>query len=220
MSVWNMGLSLFQVWCCAAVSGTKYCVTKAVEQFKPDIKPHRAQYVAKNIVKSACLMLMAPFACIGLYEVMKYDSWSNVLFKSCGAMYSANDIVALVTMRLPLSTRLHHSCVAIMSMLSLWYIDYAHPSLVRGFGVLGAFSAITAPVNLYLGVRILGSFPHLKKTSLVIYGASTVLSAGWQSQHIMSMALHTHPLMVVAYTSLIAIVYYDDMILLSFLYKE
>lgn len=173
-------------------------------------------YIVKNVVKGTSLMLMTPMSMVAGYDAIVRGKWDPDLFRLCGCMYAAHDINGLLWMwpKLPVTTRAHHICVSAMTMASMYMIDYEDPESVwRGIGVLGVFSSITGPVNMWLGLRHVRPYPMLKWFAARLYALSMSLSLVWQAFHVMNhMSYYTIP-----YVMMLIIIFYDDWVLLRYM---
>ena len=173
-------------------------------------------YVVKNVVKGTCLLLMTPMSIVTGYDAVVRGKWDADLFRFCGCMYAAHDINGLIWMwpKLPTTTRAHHICVSACSVASMYLINYEDPeSLWRGIGMLGVCSAVTGPVNLWLGLRHVRPYPMLQWVAARLYAVSICFSFLWQVAH-----LATHmSYYAVPYVLMLITIFYDDWVLLNYM---
>ena len=173
-------------------------------------------YIVKNVVKGTSLMLMTPMTVAAGYDAIVRGTWDSDLFRLCGCMYAAHDINGLLWMwpKLPGTTRAHHICVSAMTMASMYMIDYKDPESVwRGIGVLGVFSTVTGPVNMWLGLRHVRPYPMLKWFAARLYALSMSLSLVWQAFHVM----HHTSYYTIPYVVMLMVIFYDDWVLLCYM---
>ena len=186
--------------------------------------PRKKQiYIVKNIVKSVLLCSISPLALYGISRVLLYGIYDSNLFRIFGCVYASSDIVGLIVMNrnLAKSTLFHHVCVVAFCTKSI-YMDYANPENepFRQISMLGAFSALTWPVNTHLGLRTLLNETKeykLRMLSLCIYLPMVAISFAWQACHAFPFVEWDESLL---YIVAILLIFYDDCVLLSFLSRN
>ena len=186
-------------------------------------KIQRKDYIIKNLSKACTLAVLTPNALWTAHDVLVHGRWSPFTFRVFGAMYSAHDIAGLIRMwdKLPSSTRAHHCSVVFMTFMSIFCIDYEDPtSMWRGAGMLGCTACWTFVANMFLALRLVGSFDTLRQLSFIIYAPTVALSTVWQISHVFHAAFHCSAISTILYTALLSSVVYDDVVLLRFLSKR
>ena len=135
----------------------------------------RQPYIVKNLIKACMLLTLTLYA---LVFVFPYD-WDNPMIKVIASMYVANDLVALLLCKLPMSTTVHH-VVSCMFLVFAQYIDFKRNKEAQLLFYYTFFSACTFFVNLYLGLRLIRKAPTLLK--ICKYGYPLILVLNWTVQ--------------------------------------
>jgi len=218
------------VWCwqfllLAGVCFSWFLTHQALKGRYPEyaeLERSKQVYIVKNLVKSVLLGCMTPLAMFVITRVAFYGIFDSILFQVFGCIYASSDIVGLVALNrhLPRSTLLHHLCVVGFVAKSIT-MDYADPANepFRQVGMLGAFSAITFPVNAHLAMRSLLDRRKeylLRRTGLMVYLPAVGVSLAWQ---IFNTTLAADVATVI-YVLALALIFYDDAVLLSFLARD
>ena len=176
-------------------------------------------YVIKNVLKSGYLCLIF-IACIYfVFPDLIKDRWNNTILQTFASMYVSNDIVGLYNVRLHTSTRLHHVTCAVF-LLGAWSADFQHSTTAQMLCIYTIFSAITFPVNLYLGLRYIFEIEDpdmisLKLVSKWVYVGCCVFN--WLIQ--IYMGYMNHEIYLMAYYFGLIFIIYDDIVLLKWLFK-
>lgn len=219
----------WQILCCAMIPRVWSMTRQQLQHYFPSFSTKsegRQQYVVKNVAKSLILCFLTPPSIWIINRIIFYGTWDQALIQSMGALYSANDIVALFTMwnKIPTTTKIHHLCVLVFSFLNVLYIDYTDSAQIwRHTAILAALSTPTYSVNTYLGIRCLEGISDKEKRrfadfALSKYGFCISLSFVYQ---ITTLCLHQVwswdlPLYLVALFS----IYYDDFHLSTYLWDH
>ncbi len=171
-------------------------------------------YVVKNIIKGVYLCLLAIASCVILIPDIYSGYWDNYTIRLFASMYVSNDFVGLYKVnRLPTSTRLHHT-VSFVFMLVAWKVDFQSSNVGQLLLLYTFFSALSFPVNLYLGLRLCyDDMEVLKECSKYIYLISCVLN-WWLQYHWMVYDKNT-----LLYLCFLSAIVMDDIILLKWLWK-
>lgn len=180
-----------------------------------DLEDTKKDYVIKNLVKAVYLCILS-FTGLPLLCCAYFDYWPNSWIKCMAAMYCSNDIIGLYKVKkLPTSTRLHHS-VTFVFLLATFVTDFQTNSVAQMLFIYTYCSAVTFPVNAYLGLRL--CFPaekvaDVKQVAKYIYPIMCVIN--WSFQ----VALMRNTIGHIAYSLLLLFIVYDDLVLLRWLWK-
>mgnify|MGYP004071817127 CR=1 FL=1 len=222
----------WQLICCLMVQPLWNITTTQLHHYFPSIKTKstgRQAYIIKNVAKALVLMFLTPPALWIINRIVFYKTWESALIKCMGAMYAASDIVAVVKMydKLPLTTKIHHSCVVVFSLMNALVIDYNSSDLIwRHTAILAACSTPTYGVNAYLAIRCIDEISvHEKKrlanVALSIYSFFITLSAIWQMSAMFSfyatIGLHWDAYI---YIGAVLLIFYDDWTLSGYLFAQ
>ena len=148
-----------------------------------DLSLYKKKYVTKNIVKSFNLFisLLVGFPTF-IYPAFMYNIWNNHIIYLLGFFYSSNDFAALNYIKdLPKNTRNHHIVTTLISFFSI-NLDFNTSILGRMVICYAFFSALSLPVNIYLGLRYIydkKNLVTLKKYTRNIYALSLSLNWTW-----------------------------------------
>lgn len=171
-------------------------------------------YVVKNIIKGVYLCLLVIATTLLLIPGIYNGYWDNDFIRIFASMYVSNDFVGLYKVtRLPTSTRLHHT-VSFVFMLVAWNVDFQNSNVGQLLVLYTYFSALSFPVNLYLGLRL--CYPNmewLKNYSKHIYMVSCIVN--WWLQYYW-IVYDKNTLLYLCFLSAIVL---DDIILLKWLWK-
>lgn len=173
----------------------------------------RKRYIVKNTLKSFSL---ATLLCYALCEIMTVSSWDNKRVCFVATAYVANDIVGLLTCKLPWSTTLHHT-IACAFLVFSFFVDFGANVEAQMIFYYTFFSASTFYVNLYLGIRL--CYPRENKGIHVLravskWGYAATLVVNWSVQIARGWGEVS-----MWYILLITFIVYDDIVLLRWLWK-
>ncbi len=197
-------------------------VLKKKNKLYRDYDNTRQLYIQKNVVKAFLLSGLSTYATYSLVQTLGFNCWTNSTFYVVGILYAVPDLVGLfVVPNLQLSTKIHHTCVTVLSILNTCN-DYTEPTFWRGVVVYAIYSVLSYPVNLYLGTRFL--YPNsdwirrLCKFSLYSYFGLCMLNWYYQYQLIFTNigTMYGNPGFYI-YMALIHMIIWDDIKLMSFL---
>jgi hypothetical protein len=189
-------------------------LTRVTTHFKT-LEDEKQYYVVKNLLKACylCFLVVLAIVCFGPY--LFYGLWPNTLLRSLASMYVSNDIVGLYRVKgLKTSTRLHHYTTFLFLMLS-WTVNFQESKIAKLLFLYTFASALTFPVNAYLGLRYCydrGTLIELQSTAYYVY--AVVCFINW------ALHLWLYDSSCWAYYALILLVVYDDIVLLKWLYKQ
>lgn len=114
---------------------------------------HRKLYVLKNITKSFVLAFISIYYAKIILNTIYYNEWpDNEALHFIGTLYVSTDVTGLFLVRLPLSSRLHHTCVLILGGMNM-FSDYKIAGIHRSLVYLTYFSTTSYLVNTFLSVR-------------------------------------------------------------------
>ena len=181
---------------------------------------YKKKYVTKNIVKSFNLFisLLVGFPAF-IYPAFMYNIWNNHTIYLLGFFYSSNDFAALNYIEdLPKNTRNHHIVTTLISFFSI-NLDFNTSILGRMVICYAFFSALSLPVNTYLGLRYIYDKKNLvtfKKYCRNIYALT--LSIIW-TYHIITFYNNFYLFGIQHYIYLFGLIWIvkDDIILMKWL---
>lgn len=181
----------------------------------------RQMYVIKNLTKSTFLFLLAIISTPWVYELVTIGNWENHRIKFIGSVYVSTDIAGLLFVPdLPKTTKIHHTIVFFLGMMNI-LVDYQQDGIHRALIALTYFSILPYLVNTLLGLRFLG-FPELKQNlaliSYWVYGASIIINCSYQNIYTIFYC-QSWFLVRIVYLCLYYMILYDDLKLLSYLYR-
>ena len=184
-----------------------------------DLPAKDRAYSCKNAIKSAMLALAMPLTMYVLTQRLLTGRWQVIsTTRAIGSLYAANDVVALAKVPLPPNTRVHHSCVAVLSVLNL-FMDYTRAESVwTNVVMLCGLSMVPYLVNLYLGLRKIEQSRVLAGVGLFAYVPSLCVNAAWQYSHI-ALALSSEPASALGYCAVVTLIFWDDLVLIRHLYR-
>lgn len=175
---------------------------------------NKQYYVVKNVIKGCYLCLLVLTGGFMIIPGCMYNIWDNGIIRIFASMYVSNDFVGLYKVStLPTSTQLHHTASLVLLVVA-WNIDFQNSNVGQLLLLYTYFSAISFPVNLYLGLRLCyDNMRWLKNISKYVYLLSCLIN--WYIQAKWSI-LDSDTLMYLLFMSVIVI---DDIILLRWLWK-
>lgn len=114
----------------------------------------RKFYVVKNVIKAFYLaFLVVVGALIVFLPIVLYGRYDNTSIRIMASLYVSNDFVGLFRVeKLATTTRLHHMTSFVFLLLA-WQADFQSQRVAQMLLFYCYFSAISFPVNLYLGLR-------------------------------------------------------------------
>jgi len=196
----------------------------------------RQYYIISNVLKSVMLSFVAlmftfvvavgilnPFYITGFTEL-------RIFMVNTSTLYSVTDIVSLILnyKAQAWSTRFHHLAVA-FACWKIYVADFDGEGIYKGMMMYGAYSALAAPVNTYLGMRFLvpeKATWYLKKMALYSYITSCFINWTWQGYYLLYLGylgLTEGDYMLIAKMALLATMIYvwmsDDYVLIAHLRK-
>ncbi len=169
----------------------------------------RRAYIQKNIVKGIALALMVPFVAPLIPRAIR-NEFDMAAIRPLVLAYGALDCYSLVRHYDILSetTRVHHTIVTLFGILNLFIDDDPWKQL----SVFGGVSALTFPVNLYLGMRLLRTrwTAALRRIATLVYVPAIAFNVVYQTRYVTQ-----HPL----YAAAVALLLVDDYVLLRYLLR-
>jgi hypothetical protein len=175
---------------------------------------NKQYYVVKNITKGIYLSFLVIVGWFMVIQDAMNDIFVNQTIRIFASLYVSNDVVGLFRVsKLPTSTRLHHSATVIF-LLVAWNVDFEQSNVGRLLLLYTYFSAISFPVNLYLGLRLCyDGTDWLKTLSKYIYAFGCMCNWYIQFQYFIP---STESYM---YMTLLLVIITDDIVLLKWLWK-
>lgn len=177
------------------------------------LSTNKQYYVVKNVIKGCYLCFLVVAGGFMILPGIFYNRWDNDTIRIFASMYVSNDFVGLYRVStLPTSTRLHHTA-SIIFLLVAWSIDFQSSNVGQLLLMYTYFSALSFPVNLYLGLRLcFDNLLWLRSLSKYIYLVSCLIN--WYVQITWSvMGPDT-----LVYMFLMTVIVADDIILLRWLW--
>jgi hypothetical protein len=186
----------------------------------------KQQYCCKNVIKGVALGCVMPYAIYNLADGVSRGKWDHHTLKVLGSLYTSLDVVAMWRMyvHLPLSTKIHHSCVVVFNGVNLLAGDMLLTPSSAWYGLISfaSLSTVTWMVNMYLGFRYIKPvfLRPLCVAALTSYVPVFLLNLGMQVQHGLTVTFTGFEgVSNVIYFFLIACVLYDDWLLIHHLKK-
>ena len=185
------------------------------------ISPEKKMYTVSNLIKAGVLAAITPLGVLALWRGMMHDQWDNNILRNLGCIYAIPDFVALlVVRRMATSTYVHHICVLVFCISSL-YNDYQEENVIRAMAVYGAFSTFGYVVYMLLATRFLGVSTHLARAlssiALVVYLGCCGINWLWQATFINHLVMNRPHWSVYVYMSAMTLIVYDDLQLCKWL---
>ena len=170
-------------------------------------------YVVKNVIKGCYLLFLVLAGCFTIVPGVIYNVWDNDIIRVFASMYVSNDFIGLYRVSsLPTSTRLHHTA-SIIFLLVAWSIDFQDSNVGQLLLLYTYFSALSFPVNLYLGLRLCyDNLSWLKTVSKYVYLFSCLMN--WYIQITWSVIGPD----TLVYMFVMSVIVFDDIILLRWLW--
>jgi len=135
----------------------------------------RRLYILKNLSKSIILCYLVTLFSPMMHQVLFYNIWpANGVFYELGTVYVVTDVTGLLLVRLPLRTRIHHTCVLILGFCNIMS-DYQLDGIHRALIYLTYLSMAAYIVNTYLALRYVapeGFNRLLASAACVVYAIS------------------------------------------------
>ena len=167
----------------------------------------RKNYIVKNVLKSAVLPALLVYA---TKEVLLTDQWNNEVVRKIASAYVANDLVGLLMCKLPKTTQIHHivSCLFLLYAHTIDFGEHRDAALLFYYTL---FSAISFPVNAYLGLRLCSTnLDTLHTISKYTYTISLIVN--WVIQASIGGGSWM-------YIVLLLCIIYDDVVLVKWLWR-
>jgi|SaaInlV_165m_DNA_2_1040747.scaffolds.fasta_scaffold03344_6 hypothetical protein len=180
----------------------------------------RRVYVVKNVIKGFYLALISLSTLYWVIPDIIRGTWNSTVLQTFASLYVSNDIVGLYTVKLHVSTRMHHMTAAVF-LMAAWCADFQESTTAKMLALYTIFSALTFLVNLYLGLRFVFNVNSPGMTALKRYAKwSYVLGCGmnWVCQVVL--AWNNSELWLNAYLMGLVFIVWDDIILLKWFFKN
>lgn len=181
----------------------------------------KQQYVLKNLIKAVYLALLLCLAVPWVIRpIVLTNTWHSHYIRCFGTMYVSNDVVGLLFVVLPPTTRLHHLISTVLVCCALT-IDFQSSEIGQAMFVYTVASATAYIVNLHLALRWLcvrHSLRWLRLIAGAIYLCCCTLAwswHGWWIWHHWGQLSRYHCL----YLGLLCLIIRDDLILMQWLVK-
>ncbi len=176
----------------------------------------RQYYVIKNLIKGyylAFLVFMATV--IVLPSVIFFDSYNNLNIRVIASMYVSNDFVGLFRVqKLATATRLHHTASILLLVLA-WRADFQNTPTAQMLFFYCYLSALSFPVNLYLGMRFCVKDDPKTLRFVAKYSYACCCCLNWILQCIwFDFSVESY-----CYVVLLMAIVYDDIVLLRWLWR-
>ena len=176
---------------------------------------NKQYYVVKNITKGIYLSFLVVTGWFIIIHDAMNGVFDNRIIRIFASLYVSNDVVGLFRVsNLPTSTRLHHSATIIF-LLVAWNVDFKQSNVGQLLLLYTYFSALSFPVNLYLGLRLCyDDMEWLRVLSKYIYAFGCTCNWYIQFQYFIPSAESY------MYMLLLFVIITDDLVLLRWLWKR
>ncbi len=203
---------------------THYCLDTHVNSFKQINPTHKKWYVVSNIIKSTALAIETPFCISVVKNALTNDIWEHENLLHLGCIYAGLDLVSIFMVpKLAKNTLYHHLIVNFLFIYTLTN-GMAYNSFSRLIAIYAIFSCLAFPVNLFLGTRIICDNPTFltgfSSFCLVNYVTCCLFNWSYQVYNLMwtPFFYQTYGILpVISFCGFIAIVMWDDLILMKYL---
>ncbi len=185
---------------------------------------HKKWYVVSNLLKSATLAVANPYCFQIIYKTLNSNAWDKYGLLHLGCIYAGLDMASIIMVpKLAKNTLYHHSIVNILFIYTLTNgMDYY--SFSRLISIYAIFSAMACPVNLYLALRIVSEntkgMYYFSSFCFVNYVTCCLFNWSYQIYNLLwtPFFIQTYGyLSVFIFSAFIAIVMWDDIILIKYL---
>jgi hypothetical protein len=183
---------------------------------------HRQKYIAKNVAKSMLLMILTVISIYTAVLPMVFrGEWSTHVLRMIAATYGSMDFIGLLCVpKLPQTTKVHH-VVSTVLIWSSFLVDFTLPNVSTLFATYALLSMFAGSVNMYLGLRFLGSYNKLRL--LAMWNYIICCAVNW-TLLVFTVAIHwfgghfsaTHVVVLILMLGLVR----DDLILIKWLYDD
>lgn len=202
-----------------------FCLDKYLPTYAA-LDKDRKYYILANIIKSGILAACCPYIGDIFINGLVYDNWDNNFIWNIGCVYTIPDFVSLfMVKRMARSTIIHHVCVCIFNIWSLSN-NFEEENVCRAIMVYAVFSTYAYLVNFLLGTRFLIEEDvkyYLFKVALFIYVCSCAVNWSWQLHYMYHLTFEVYKTIhwsVATYAAAIALIVWDDIILMTWLHKN
>ena len=188
------------------VSSAKFCALSEARQF----------YVLKNLIKAYYLAFLVVIgALFAFVPILLYGRYDNRSIRILASLYVSNDFVGLWRVeKLATTTRLHHM-TSFVFLLMAWQADFQTQRVARMLFFYCYLSAISFPVNLYLGLRFCSDEEPRRLRAIAKWTYAIGCLLNWSLQW----KLFEHSTEAYCYLALLALIVYDDVVLLRWLWR-
>ena len=176
----------------------------------------RQYYVIKNLIKGYYLAFLVFVASVlVLPSVILFNSYNNLHIRVIASMYVSNDFVGLFRVqKLATATRLHHTASLLLLVLA-WRADFQNTPTAQMLFFYCYLSALSFPVNLYLGMRFCVKDDPKTLRSVAKYSYACCCCLNWILQCIwFDFSVESY-----CYVFLLIAIVYDDIVLLRWLWR-
>ena len=205
---------------CFAVNEAYAYASNSLHAWSPKfsaLSEPRQFYVVKNVIKGYYLAFLLVLAAVLVFvPVLLSGRYDNQSIRILASLYVSNDFVGLWRVeKLATTTRLHH-VTSLVFLLLAWQADFQEQSVARMLLFYCYISALSFPVNLYLGLRFcFNDAPaRLRVISKYTYAVGCLLN--WSLQW----RLFEASTEAYCYVALLALIVYDDIVLLRWLWRS
>ena len=184
----------------------KFCILSEARQF----------YVLKNVIKAYYLAFLVLLGALLIFlPSLLHGRYDNTSIRILASLYVSNDFVGLCRVeKLPTTTRLHHM-TSFVFLLMAWRADFQTQPVARMLLFYCYLSAISFPVNLYLGLRFCSDKDPARLRGI----AKVVYALGCLVNWFLQWWLFEGSAEAYCYLALLALIVYDDVILLRWLWR-
>lgn len=177
----------------------------------------RQFYVLKNVIKAYYLAFLVLLGALLIFlPSLLHGRYDNTSIRILASLYVSNDFVGLWRVeKLPTTTRLHHM-TSFVFLLMAWRADFQRQPVARMLLFYCYLSAISFPVNLYLGLRFCSELEPLRLKRIAKWTYAIGCLFNWSLQW----KLFEHSTEAYCYLALLLFIVYDDVVLLRWLWRK
>lgn len=217
--VWMLPFLAFVLSCFAVNEAYSYASSslKAWSPTFPSLSESRQFYVIKNVIKGYYLAFLVFLGAMLVFLPMLVKGYvDNLSIRILASLYVSNDVVGLWRVKqLATTTRIHH-VTSLVFLLMAWNADFEKQQVARMLLYYCYLSALSFPVNLYLGLRFCSKEEPLRLKAIAKYTYALGCLLNWSLQY----KLFDNSTEAYCYLALLALIVYDDLVLLRWLWRS
>jgi len=176
----------------------------------------RQFYVVKNVIKGYYLAFLVLLGALLVFvPVFLSGHYDNRSIRILASLYVSNDFVGLWRVeKLATTTRLHH-VTSLVFLLLAWQADFQEQPVARMLLFYCYISAISFPVNLYLGLRFCTEEDPARLRAIAKHTYAVGCLFNWSLQwQLFEASAESY-----CFLGLLCLIVYDDIVLLRWLWR-